>query len=374
MPRKRSSFGSVRKLPSGRWQARYTTPGGRVVTAPATFGAKIDADAWLKNVRADFDRGKWRPADAERTTLAAYSATWLASRLVRGRPLKPRTAEGYRRLLDRIILPALGTVPIAQLSPDLVRSWHGKLDPATPTQNAHAYALLKAICATAVDDELLSANPCRIRGAGTTRRASKTEPATVAELAALIDAMPPRFRAMTALAGWCGLRFGELIELRRHDVDLKTGTVRVHRAAVLVRGEYVVGEPKSDAGIRDVAIPPHVVPLVRDHLRAMPVAGRDALLFPALTDHTAHLRTATLARPFYKARESVGRPDLRWHDLRHTGAIMATAAGASLAEVMARLGHSTPSAAMRYQHAVRGRDQEIAARLSELAKIDAPRV
>jgi len=59
----------------------------------------------------------------------------------------------------------------------------------------------------------------------------------------------------------------------------------------------------------------------------------------------------------------------RWHDLRHSGAVLAAATGASLAELMARLGHSTPQAAMRYQHAAQGRDRELAALLSKLAEV-----
>jgi integrase len=80
------------------------------------------------------------------------------------------------------------------------------------------------------------------------------------------------------------------------------------------------------------------------------------------------MQPSTLANVFGPARAAAGRPDLRFHDLRHTGAVMATASGASLAEVMARLGHSTPAAAMRYQHAARGRDEQIAAALSEMAE------
>ena len=120
-------------------------------------------------------------------------------------------------------------------------------------------------------------------------------------------------------------------------------------------------------GPGDIAIPPHVVPVIKRHLTDMPMAGRDALLFPSAHDPTRHMRPATLYRVYYPARNIAGRPDLRFHDLRHTGAVYATMKGASLAEVMARLGHSTPSAAMRYQHAAQGRDAEIANELSKLA-------
>lgn len=123
--------------------------------------------------------------------------------------------------------------------------------------------------------------------------------------------------------------------------------------------------PKSDAGIRDVAIPPHIIPMIEDHLGQFTRSAKTALLFPA--QHGGHLAPGTLARHWYKARAAAGRPDLRWHDLRHSGAVLAAATGASLAELMARLGHSTPQAAMRYQHAAQGRDKQIAALLSKIA-------
>ena len=91
----------------------------------------------------------------------------------------------------------------------------------------------------------------------------------------------------------------------------------------------------------------------------------NALLFPA--EHGGHLAPGHAYRQFYKARDAAGRPDLRFHDLRHSGAVLAALTGATLAELMARLGHSTPQAAMRYQHAAHGRDRQIAAALSKIA-------
>jgi integrase len=134
---------------------------------------------------------------------------------------------------------------------------------------------------------------------------------------------------------------------------------------VRVEDGFQVTTPKSDAGIRDVAIPPHLLPVMKDHLTRFVGPERDALLFPA--QQGGHLAPATLYRRFYTARDAAKRPDLRWHDLRHSGAVLAAATGATLAELMARLGHSTPAAAMRYQHAAQGRDRQIAALLSRLA-------
>ena len=104
---------------------------------------------------------------------------------------------------------------------------------------------------------------------------------------------------------------------------------------------------------------------MKDHLRQHAEMGRDGLLFPAVNG--GQLAPSTLYRSFYPARERAGRPDLRFHDLRHTGAVLAASTGATLAELMARLGHSTPGAALRYQHAAQDRDRVIAAALSQLA-------
>jgi integrase len=178
--------------------------------------------------------------------------------------------------------------------------------------------------------------------------------------------LPDRYRLMALLASWCALRFGELAELRRSDVDTKSGVLRIRRGVVRVGGRTIVKSPKSDAGSRDVAIPPHLMPAVREHLLQHAESGKDGLLFPA--QDGGHLAPSSLYRVFYRAREAAGRPDLRWHDLRHTGAVLAAQTGATLAELMGRLGHSTPAAALRYQHAAADRDYEIARKLSVLAE------
>ena len=184
-------------------------------------------------------------------------------------------------------------------------------------------------------------NPARIRGAGQAKRHHKVRPATLAELEMLTEAMPPRYRLLVQLAAWCALRFGELTELRRGDVDTRGGVLRIRRAVVLVDGRFVVKEPKSEAGVRDVNIPPHLLPMVREHLLDPHRAGLDGLLFPSKNDPTQHLRQSALTRVYYPARKAAGRPDLRFHDLRHTGAVLAAQTGATLAELMGRLGHST---------------------------------
>ncbi len=249
----------------------------------------------------------------------------------------------------------------------MVRGWYASLSPGTPRLRAHAYRLLRAILPTAVYDGEISANPAHIRGAGTTTCAVDITPATLEELTLLVQAMPPQRQAMILRAAWCGPRFGEITELRRKDLNLERRSVHVHRAVTRVDGQYLITTPKSAAGRRDVALPPHLIPALQRHLDQHTAPDREALLFPAAGDPTRNLAPASLYKTFYRARAIVGRPDLRWHDLRHTGAVLAAHTGATLAELMNRRGHSTQQAALRYQHAINDRDTQIANALSRLA-------
>ncbi|WP_373234899.1 site-specific integrase [Mycobacterium marinum] len=369
--RQTGTFGSVDKLATG-YRARYFGPDGRRYKAPTLFLTKKEARSWLSLRHAEIVRKAWEPPEAQefkvtKQTFAEYAPDWLDQRMVDGRPLKQRTREHYEALLDEHIYPVFGPLPLSSISADDVRAWHAKLDKSTPTLRAHCYSLLRAILATAASDGKITANPCVIRGAGTARRVHKIQPATIEQLAIITKGMPEPYQAMILLASWCAMRFGELAELRRMDVDLDTDEViRVRRAVVRTKSGFEATTPKSDAGSRDVSIPPHLLPALEDHLAKHVGKKPDSLLFPA--KHGGHLAPATLYRQFYKARAKAKRTDLRFHDLRHSGAVLAAATGATLAELMARLGHSTPQAAMRYQHAAQGRDREIAALLSKLAE------
>ena len=361
------SFASIERLPSKRWRVRYTGPDGAIHKAPHTFAARIDAEAWAAARRREIDANRWAPTeDTEHITFGVYAARWLAHRQVGGRPIKARTREHYQSILDAHLLPTFGHRNLGAIKPKDVRAWHEATLADRPTLRSHAYSLLRTIFASAVNEELLDSNPARIVGAGRAKRVHKIRPASVAELGVLVEALPPRLALMVTLASWCALRFGECVELRRGDVDLGAEVIRIRRAAVRTKGAYTVTSPKSDAGARDVDIPPHIIPAIEAHLANHVGGDRDSLLFGA--EGGGHLQPSTLYRHWYRAREAAGRPDLRFHDLRHSGAVLAAATGATLAELMARLGHSTPQAAMRYQHAAAGRGREIAALMSKLAE------
>jgi len=328
-------------------------------SAPVTFDTKLDASAWL----ADYVEGAV-VADHKRPdpSLAEYADTWLASR-----ELKPRTRAHYRDLLDDHIIPTLGALRLTRLSPDKVRAWYGSIDPNHPTLRAHAYGLLRTIYTTAISDQLVAANPCRIRGAGSAKTKHQTTVATLPELEVMVAALPERYRPMALLAAWCGLRFGELAELRRGDVDIEGRLLRVTRGVARANGQVFIGDPKSDAGRRSVSVPPHLMPVIEAHLSKHVGKAPGALVFPARNGGS--MAPSSLYRVWYPARAAAGRSELRFHDLRHSGLTWSAATGASVAELMRRAGHASQAAALRYQHATDERDRALARALAELADL-----
>lgn len=365
----RRSFGTLRQLPSGKYQARYRDPSGSsaIHNAPITFDAKIDAEGWLAAERRLIQLGEWTPpASREESkaaalvTLRAYADRWLDERT-----LTPKTRALYRGLLDTRILPVLGDEHLTDLTPALIRTWWAGLGTVTPTRSAHAYQVLRTILNTAVDDHLITENPAKIKGAGQAPKRRHHEILSPDELVTVYNAMPEVYRAAVLVAAWGGLRFGELIELRRKNVvTTDVGTVlRIRRAATLVDGKIVVGNTKTDAGTRDVFMPPHIATVIHAHMKAHTGSGPESLVFR--TTRGNRLSASAFTKSF-KAALPKGKENVRVHDLRHTGAVLAAQAGATVKELMGRLGHTTPDVAMHYQHIAAGREAQLAAAMSAL--------
>ncbi len=363
----RRSFGWIRKLPSGYHQASYVADDGIRYLAPRTFTARIDAEAWIAAERRLLELGVWLPprerdtATEGRIRFADFAATWLNER-----DLTPATRAMYRDLLDSRILPSLGDEYLTALTPPRIRTWFAGLGSATPTRTAHAYQLLRAILNTAADDRLIAENPCKIKSAGRPPKRRTLQILTADEIDATARRMPESYRCAVLVAAWGALRFGELIELRRKDVARVDGTLvlQIRRAATLVDGKIVVGTPKTDAGTRDVHLPPHIATQLDEHMRRFTGRGSDSFLFR--TTRGNRLSQSAVNKSF-KAALPDHRKSARIHDLRHSGAVLAAQAGATTRELMGRLGHTTPTQAMHYQHIVEGRDALLADAMSRLA-------
>ncbi len=475
---KRSQLGSVRRLPSGRYQARYRA-GAETYKAPKTFETKQEANNWLAGEFADRARGTW--VDPKGNPLGQYARQWLASRI----DLTNSTRQRYQGALNNYILAdfdgfSLAYMPIGQITTQIIRRWlalvadkakqtaiankggkpitvqqptqhpariwgrangwqvkdEGKLPKgllqawakACPKQSANykptkskgkdktghsnqirawgmangwnisetgrlpegliaawyqhqaqeeetingarqtnpgqattakAYATLRAIFNSAVTDGLLHYNPCRLPGAGQSKAIERT-PATPQQIQQLAALMPQDLASAVVVAAWSGLRQGELFGLARKHVNLETGALKVERTLTRQR-EFSL--PKTQSSIRTVYLPKFVTEVLAQHMSKYTSNEPDALIWHSYTG--APIRLARVNQHFHKARAAIGRPDLRWHDLRHTGATLAYQAGGNVKDVQRRLGHATARAAMIYAHAADNGDKLLAQRLDE---------
>ena len=356
----RRHFGTVRRRPSGRYEALYWHEGRR--HSSGTFASKADALAYLSTIEADVRRAAWIDPRAGLVSLGEYSHEWL----IRRPDLAVRTHELYRYLLDRHICPSLGHVSLAALAPSKIRGWHAALAREHPSTAAKAYRLLSTILRTAVVDGLILTSPCKVDGAGTERPGERPI-ASVAEVEALTAAMPEHLRLVVLLATWCQLRRGEILGLRRRDIDFLHATVRIEQSRTFTMGGVsLTKSPKTSAGFRTLAVPRPVLEAIEAHLNAFTAVAPDSLVINGKAGRP--LTPNVLQVSWQRARESISRPDLRLHDLRHTGLTFAAAAGATTVELMHRAGHSSSAAAMRYQHATRDRDRVLADALASMVK------
>lgn len=407
-------FGNVRRLPSGRYQASYLGLDGRRCYAPETFERKTGADRFLRLVEVQLSNDAWASPAQAKVHLGDYAEAWIAERS----GLRPRTVDLYRWLLSKHINPYLGQLPVGRVSTQVVRQWRASLLAAgvSATMTAKAYRLLRAILMTACeDDKIIARNPCRIRGAGSeyaperpvltvgqvfdlAGRVGRRPVGNIRALAAggfrlryssggVMSTSPTtyqsradaehalwqladhgqadcsqdlRFSALVLLATFASLRWGEVTALRRRDIDLKVGTVRV-RASFVERsnGEITLGPPKSKASIRTVGIPKAIRPAIEQHLAQFAGHEPDDLAFPGAKGGPLRRGNFNKLAAWTHAVAAVGAEGLHFHDLRHTGNHFAAASGAGLRDLMARMGHDSERAAMIYQHAAQGADDAI---------------
>lgn len=356
----RRRFGRIRRLPSGRWQVRYPGPDGTDRAAPATFGTKADAGRYLTAVETDLTRGQWIDHRLGETVLDDWLERWHVGTV----NLRPSTRARDAAYLTAYIQPRFGATPLARISQLEVRGWVAELSarglaPATVTK---AYQILGKILAAAVDGGLIAASPCRRVPLPKLER-EEMRFLTADQLADLAGTIDPRYRALVLLAGYGGLRIGELAGLRRGRVDLPRSRVDVAEIAVEVAGVLSYGPPKTRAGRRSITLPRSILAELADHLDRHTAAGPDAVVFPAPAGGTlraGQFRQRTWAPAVRAAELSPLRP----HDLRHTAVALWIADGAHPKQIAARAGHASVAFTLdRYGHLFDGADEALLARL-----------
>jgi integrase len=352
-------FGNIRKRESGRWQVRYPGPDGVLRSAPQTFATKADAQKYLALAEVQIMRNEWSDPARAKVRLSDYAQRWIGERP----NLRPRTVDLYTWLLGKHITPYLGGVQLGRLDTPMIREWRAKLieNGVSVSMAAKVYRLLRAVLMTACnEDRLIPANPCRIKGADVENTPERPT-LTARQVFALAEEMPDRFRAFVLLATFANLRWGEISALHRMDVDTGAGTVRVRHQYTERRGVgLVLGPPKSRAGARTVSVPAAIFPVVVEHLARYVGPEPAALVFTGPTGGPIWRGNFNKLVNWRAAVARIGAPGLHLHDLRHTGNTLAAQTGASLRDLMARMGHDSTAAALIYQHATRGADRAIA--------------
>ena len=362
--RRSKTTGTVLHNASGTWRARIHAPDGSRVSI-GSYRTKTAAVQALAVALGDQTKGSWINPAAGRLTFAMYADDWLAHR----GGLRPRTVELYESQLRVHLMPAFGSFELGEITPAHVRHWYAtatKTGKPGPVTLAKLYRLLRSILNTAVEDELITKNPCNIKGGGV-ERSPERPVATIEQVEQLAAAIDPRYRALVLVATYSTLRFGELFALRRRNIDLKARTISVvESVAHLASGELIVGPPKSEAGRRTVSVPQSLIAEVAAHLDAYVSKEPTAFVFRGAKGSVP--RNSNWSAMWRKVTESVGLEGLHFHDLRHTGNTLAASTGASTKELMARMGHASPRAALIYQHATRERDDAIADGLDALIR------
>lgn len=325
----RRQWGRIRKLPSGRFQAR--TPDG--TTAPSTFTHKTDAARWLATAEADTIRATFAPRPKDPITVAEWADRWHREHSLHKRPgTLARDASAIRRH----IVPALGDRQLAELEPaDIQRFVAGVSATVGPGTTGAIYSVLRASLNDAVNMELLDRSPARGIKLPSIPQ-TDVRPLQIADLHRLAAEIPEQWRPMPYLAATCGLRFAEVTGLRRGRVDVDAGHLTVFETAP--QRDTDRAEPKSKAGRRNVPVTPFVMEMLLPH--SLRHGAPDELAFTA--KQGGRVYAANWHQAVWKpARKAAGFPKLRFHDLRHSAVPLWISMGANLLQVSRWLGHSS---------------------------------
>ncbi len=336
-----------------------------------TFRTRKDAERYERAQLTAIDRGVWVDPRSGKVTLATWAHEWQRTVV----HLRPTTQRIYDNNLRNHILPELGEIELAKLTPTELRAWLSALS-AKPLKNgrrvapgtvAQAFRTLNRVLGEAVANELIGRNP--LVGV----KPPRVEVKLMAflshdDVASLADAIDERYRALVLVASYCGLRAGELTALRRNQVDLTARNLSVVEQVQCVAGHHIVSPPKSAAGRRSVALPTFVAAELAAHIERYPEPGADGIVFPA--PDGGYLRIENFRRRVWNpATRAAGVAPLRLHDLRHTCASLAIAAGADVKVLQRMLGHASATLTLdRYGHLFPGQAMSVADRLDEMAE------
>jgi integrase len=353
-------MGFVKKLDNGRYRARYRGPDGRARSK--TFDRKGDAERFLDLSGADIQRGEWVDPALARTTFAQWVRQWEATTL----HLREGTREAYLRELPSLN-EAFGPVPLGQITSMMVRTWMSDMlaDGLTPSRVHRRYRLLRRILNVAVETDHIPRNPCRSAQPPSVPT-NEMRFLTAAEVRDLAEAIHPWFRMWIYFAAYTGLRWAEMVGVRRQDLSLVHHRVNVVQQITEVDGKILPpSPPKTRAGRRTVDLPALLCDMLDEQLAERAQPGSAGLVFVNTRGRTPHVSSFT-GQVWGRARRLTGLEHVRWHDLRHTAVALAIQRGAHPNAIKERMGHSSITVTLdRYGHLFPSLGEQLAVGLDE---------
>lgn len=350
---------TIDRRENGRYRARYQGPDRR--WRSRTFDRRIDAQRWLNNELVKLDRGEWVDPRAGRVLFESVADRWMAGRAT----LRASTQARHQSYLNSLVLPHLGDRPIGSVQPSDLDAWIADLgaEGKAPATVQKAWQIASGVFRLAVRDRLIALSPARdVR----LPKIERKEPIafTVEEVMRLADAIDPRYRALVLVGAFGGLRIGELAGLQLGDFDPLRSLIRVRRTASDVRGEVIVGPPKTAKSIRTVVLPRSITEHLVDHLARLDETGPEAWIFPAPEGGPIR-RTAWMRRVWKPALAGAGLDqDLGTHTLRRSQVALLIAQGEHPKVIADRLGHTSVRTVLDvYGHLYEGADEAAAERL-----------
>jgi len=354
-------FGSIRQLPSGRFQARYRDLSGRHHSAPSTFDTKRHAAQWLSIAEADLLRDEWVDPKLSRMTYAAWAENYLNHSMHK----RATTRQRDRSAIRVHLIPVLGHLPLGAITPLDVR----RLIEALQTQGLAPNTIrgvagtLRTTLNAAIEAEILKTNPCRKMKLPPKTRA-EIRVVTPAELDSLAYAIAERYSPIVYLAGVLGLRWSEIAGLRIGRLDLLRRRVEITETLAQVGG---FAPTKNASSRRQLTLPPFLADMLAKHLATL---GLDASNPRALV-FTSPSGGRLWANNFYRdvwnpAIKAAGLEGVTVHALRHSSVALAIQEGAHARQIQERLGHSSITTTMDiYGHVLAASDESLALKLDE---------
>jgi integrase len=350
---------TIDRRENGRYRARYQGPDRK--WRSRTFDRRIDARRWLNNELVKLDRGEWVDPRAGRVLFESVADRWMAGRVA----LRASTRARDSSYLNSLVLPHLGDKPIGSVQPSDLDAWIAELmaDGKAPATVQKAWQIASGVFRLAVRDRLIALSPARDVELP---KIERSEPIafTVEQVMRLADEIDPRYRALVLVGAFGGLRIGELAGLQLGDFDPLRSLIRVRRTASDVRGEIIVGPPKTAKSIRTVVLPRSITAQLVDHMAWQQPTGPEGWIFPA--PESGPLRRTAWIRRIWKPALAHANldPSLGTHTLRRSQVSLLIAQGEHPKVIADRLGHTSVRTVLDvYGHLYEGADEAAAERL-----------